>query len=159
MSDVDQDHNREVLLEAFTAGWQAALAVTISNPRVLAVVESCFDLWLREAVDEVDVLGLPFRGRDDLPGPAQRGGWPGLSATRATRDRNGSTAVPGPGETGRRPATGSTPRIPAQRSAPEDVDKNRAGPSKPEPRDRRRLLIRTGDRSKPKHRDATNRPD
>ncbi len=71
MSAADEAHAREVLLEAFTAGWQAALAVTISNPRVLAVVESCFEQWLCEATDEVDVLGLPFRGREDLPGPSR----------------------------------------------------------------------------------------
>lgn len=63
---------REVLLEAFTAGWQAALAVEITNPRVLAVVESCFELWLEEATGEVDVLGLAFRGREDLPMPDAR---------------------------------------------------------------------------------------
>ena len=66
------DHQREILHEAFTAGWQAALAVTITSPRVLAVVESCFELWLEEAVDETDVLGLVFRGRDDLPVPTWR---------------------------------------------------------------------------------------
>jgi hypothetical protein len=66
----DETEIRELLLEAFTAGWQAGLAVTITNPRVLKVVESCFELWLREAVDEVEVLGFAFRGREDLPAPS-----------------------------------------------------------------------------------------
>ena len=39
MNDADVAHVRELLLESFTAGWQAALAVNITNPRVLAVVE------------------------------------------------------------------------------------------------------------------------
>lgn len=63
---------REAMLEAFIAGWQAALAVNITNPRVLAVVESCFELWLQDACEETDVLGLRFRGRQDLPKPAWR---------------------------------------------------------------------------------------
>jgi hypothetical protein len=37
---------------------------------VLAVVESCFDLWLLEAADEVEVFGLSFR-RVDLPVPSR----------------------------------------------------------------------------------------
>ncbi len=60
-------HDRQLLEEAFVAGWQAALAVRITNPRVLAVVDSCFELWLEEAADEAEVLGLPFRRREDLP--------------------------------------------------------------------------------------------
>jgi len=36
-------------------------------------VEHCFDLWLLEEADEVDVLGLPFRARIDLPCPADSG--------------------------------------------------------------------------------------
>lgn len=70
MNDADVTRVRELLLESFTAGWQAALAVNITNPRVLAVVESCFELWLKEAVEETEVLGLSFRARPDLPPPA-----------------------------------------------------------------------------------------
>jgi hypothetical protein len=77
MRDAERDHARELLQEAFTAGWQAALAVRITNPRVLAVVESCFEMWLEDAADEVDVLGLMFRGRDDLPRPVGRATPPG----------------------------------------------------------------------------------
>jgi hypothetical protein len=36
------------------------------------VIESCFELWLEEAVDEAEVLGLVFRGRYDIPGPGMR---------------------------------------------------------------------------------------
>ena len=72
MTDAERHHEREILREAFTAGWQAGLAVNITSPRVLAVIESCFDLWLREALDEADVLGLSFRSRQDLPGPSWR---------------------------------------------------------------------------------------
>lgn len=60
-------HERELLLEAFNAGWQAALGIRISNPRVLAVMETCFEGWLLEAADEVEVFGLPFRRREELP--------------------------------------------------------------------------------------------
>lgn len=67
MHDAAQERERDLLLEAFQAGWQAALAVRITNPRVLAVVESCFEDWLLEATDEVEVFGLPFRRRDVLP--------------------------------------------------------------------------------------------
>ena len=69
MNEGELEREREMLHEAFTAGWQAALAVRITNPRVLAVVESCFEQWLMEAADEVDVLGLAFRRREDLPLP------------------------------------------------------------------------------------------
>lgn len=69
MRDAQLEHERKLLREAFTAGWQAALGVKIRDPRVLAVVDSCFELWLQEAVDEADVLGLVFRGRYDLPNP------------------------------------------------------------------------------------------
>lgn len=67
MHEAAHDRERDLLLEAFLAGWQAALAVRITHPRVLAVVESCFDSWLLEAADEVEVLGLPFRRREHLP--------------------------------------------------------------------------------------------
>ncbi len=98
MRDGRVDHQREILHEAFVAGWQAALAVNITSPQVLAVIESCFELWLEEAVDETDVLGLVFRGRDDLPVPTwrvvspfrvrvpeQRSSGDGDSSVRATR--------------------------------------------------------------------------
>ncbi len=163
MSDAEEDHNRKVLLEAFTAGWQAGLAVTISNPRVLAVVESCFELWLQEAVDERDVLGLSFRGRPDLPTPSQLTDWPVPSPTLWSRDLAGSAAPRDAGKTGPRQKP-ATPRIPTQRSAPEDVDRHTGAPE-PEPRpastgrDLRRLLTRSGGRSSPKHRDVTTRDD
>jgi hypothetical protein len=69
----DEKHEREILREAFAAGWQAALGVTIKNPAVLAVIESCFEQWLIEAADETEVLGLVFRGRYDLPGSTLNG--------------------------------------------------------------------------------------
>jgi len=69
MKDPEPMCDRKALQEAFTAGWQAALAVNITNPRVLAVIEACFEDWLQEAVDETDVLGLVFRRRHDLPAP------------------------------------------------------------------------------------------
>jgi hypothetical protein len=67
MHESAHERERELLLEAFLAGWQAALAVKITHPRVLAVIESCFEEWLLEAADEVEVLGLPFRRREELP--------------------------------------------------------------------------------------------
>lgn len=67
MKRYEEEHEREILREAFIAGWQAALGVTIRNSAVLAVVDSCFEEWLVEAADEAEVLGLMFRGRYDLP--------------------------------------------------------------------------------------------
>ena len=67
MKDSHRAHERELMVEAFRAGWQAALAVRVTHPRVLAVIDSCFEQWLEEAADEIVVLGLPFRRRDDLP--------------------------------------------------------------------------------------------
>ncbi len=67
MHESAHERERTLLLEAFLAGWQAALAVKITNPRVLAIVESCFEDWLLEATDEVEVFGLPFRRREELP--------------------------------------------------------------------------------------------
>jgi hypothetical protein len=64
----EEEREREILREAFVAGWQAALGRTIRNPAVLAVIDSCFEQWLIEAADEAEVLGLMFRGRYDLPG-------------------------------------------------------------------------------------------
>jgi hypothetical protein len=72
MRDAELERERKILNEAFRAGWQAALAVKITHPGVLAVVESCFEQWLREEVDERGVLGLPFRRRHDLPSPDHR---------------------------------------------------------------------------------------
>jgi hypothetical protein len=83
MNDADVTHVRELLLESFTAGWQAALAVNITNPRVLAVVESCFELWLKEAVEETEVLGLSFRSRPDLPSPTVAADAPALGRDSA----------------------------------------------------------------------------
>ncbi|HEX6515482.1 MAG TPA: hypothetical protein VF049_07895 [Nocardioidaceae bacterium] len=80
MRDGELKHQREMLREAFAAGWQAALAMNITNPRVLAVIERCFDLWLKEAADEVDVFGLSFRGRPDLPSPD----WEAVTAASAS---------------------------------------------------------------------------
>ena len=71
MKGSNHDHARQVLREAFIAGWQAALARNITSPAVLAVVESCFDTWLEEAADAAEVFGLVFRGREDLPGPSR----------------------------------------------------------------------------------------
>lgn len=67
MKHREEEHEREILHEAFLAGWQAALGTIIRNPRVLAVIDSCFEQWLGEAADETEVLGLMFRGRYDLP--------------------------------------------------------------------------------------------
>lgn len=106
MTNVPEEEARLLLLAAFTAGWQAGLAVTITNPRVHAIVESCFEMWLREAADEVDVLGLPFR-RYDLP------------VTPRSDDRTApgrQRAV----DKGRHSAR-STPRIPTQRRPSEDA--------------------------------------
>jgi len=61
---------RKYMLESFTAGWQAALAVNITNPRVLDVVEACFDMYLEDAIDERVILGLHFARRRDLPKPS-----------------------------------------------------------------------------------------
>lgn len=99
MREDDRDRAREILLEAFTAGWQAGLARKIRDPRAMAVVEGCFDLWLAEAIDETEVLGFVFRGREDLPPPAN----PEPFTAAATR-------WPVDGTT--------TPRIPPQRSGP-----------------------------------------
>ena len=63
-----EEHERQILHEAFLAGWQAALGVYVTHPRVLAIVDTCFEQWLGEAADEAEVLGLMFRGRYDLPG-------------------------------------------------------------------------------------------
>ncbi len=95
MTEGELDHARQILREAFTAGWQAALGMNITSPGVLAVIESCFDLWLEEAVDEEEVFGLAFRGREDLPGPAwrRRPAW-ARSASLRGRHRAGEIPLP-----------------------------------------------------------------
>lgn len=57
---------RELLFEAFLGGWQAAMGC-YAHPRARAFIEACFDRWLEEAADEVEIFGLPFRRRDGLP--------------------------------------------------------------------------------------------
>lgn len=64
---VSKKRKRMLLQEAFLGGWQAALGTNVTSPRVRQVVESCFELWLEDAAGEVDVLGLRFRRRWDLP--------------------------------------------------------------------------------------------
>lgn len=64
---VSKKRKRQLLFEAFAGGWQAGLGMKVTNPRVLQVVEACFELWLEDATGEVDVLGLRFRRRWDLP--------------------------------------------------------------------------------------------
>lgn len=73
MKDGRRDHEREILYEAFLAGWQAGLGVRVKSPGVHAVIASCFEMWLEEAVDEAEVFGLRFRGREDLPLPETKG--------------------------------------------------------------------------------------
>lgn len=72
MRDSNADRAREILFEAFLAGWQAGLALKVTDPRARTVVQGCFDLWLKEALDEAEVMGLLFRRRHDLPPPAGR---------------------------------------------------------------------------------------
>jgi len=98
-----EEHQRKVLHEAFRAGWQAALARNVTSPAALAVIESCFDLWLNEEVGERRVLGLPFRRRYDLPRPN------GLHTLLS----NGFTSPQRPPSR----QQGPPPRVPRQRSA------------------------------------------
>jgi hypothetical protein len=72
MWDAELERQRKVLHEAFMAGWQAATGVRVTNPAVQTVIETCFELWLEEEVDERHVLGLPFKRRYDLPRPGRR---------------------------------------------------------------------------------------
>lgn len=98
MNEAELRDRRQILHEAFLAGWQAALAMRVTNPRVLAVIESCFDLWLREAGDESDVLGLVFRGREDLPASHSASSWAGAAFAEPLSDlgradgRNGAAS-------------------------------------------------------------------
>ena len=87
MREPAREPERDLLFEAFLAGWQAALAMKITHPRVLAVIESCFEGWLLEAADEVEVLGLPFRRREELPH---------LVRPHAPERSRGDPAVPNP---------------------------------------------------------------
>ncbi len=96
---VTKKRKRKLLHEAFIGGWQAALGANIRSPRVLEVVESCFELWLEDATGEVDVLGLRFRRRWDLPKTT-------LPPETLARYRQAATVGP---------------RIPAQRRASEDL--------------------------------------
>ena len=50
-------NEHDALLEAFRAGWQAGLGVTVKSPGALAVIEGCFEMWLEEAADEVELFG------------------------------------------------------------------------------------------------------
>ncbi|MGZ4493444.1 MAG: hypothetical protein ACXVWU_01975 [Nocardioides sp.] len=109
MGSSNEERVRRLLLESFTAGWQAAQAVTITNPRVLAVIESCFELWLREAVDEVEVFGFTFRARGDMPGPRDDDDWPFPSPTEWAQ----GTAARTP--TGHRHVREKTAPFPSQR--------------------------------------------
>lgn len=161
MSNADEEHNREALLEAFTAGWQAGLAVTITHPRVFAVVEKCFDMWLHEAVDEVEVFGLPFRGRIDLPGPSGPADWPAAGPTELAGGTRTAARV-APGDAGRRHPTGAGSPIPVQRRPQEgaDGDLDASGEQQRRPAnalDLRRLLARG--RNGPRHRDVTTHQD
>ena len=96
---VSNRRKRKLLFEAFVGGWQAALGTKVTNPRALKVLETCFELWLEDAAGEVDVLGLRFRKRSDIP----RTTFP-QSALKPYR---------------RQPS--ALPRIPTQRTGSEDV--------------------------------------
>jgi hypothetical protein len=103
----EEEHEREILREAFVAGWQAALGRVVTNPAVLAVIETCFEQWLIEAADEAEVLGLMFRGRYDLPGSVLKD--PALAADFPLGQR--PTAVPAQPQT-RPPRSALTRHLP-----------------------------------------------
>ena len=87
MTDGFQDRGGDVLFEAFRAGWQAALAITITNPRVLAVVESCFEMWLAETAEEradAEPFALALAVKQDAPSPT---GEPVIGTTSTGRHR------------------------------------------------------------------------
>jgi len=114
MRDSDADRAREILFEAFIAGWQAGLAQRVADPRARAVVEGCFELWLEEALDEAEVFGLVFRGREDLPPPARRALLTSFGLLAPSEES---------GDGSRR-----TPRVPAQRSERASVRRERGRP-------------------------------
>ena len=100
---IRRNKKREQLFEAFLGGWQAALAVNIRNPQVIAVIEDCYDMWLETMADEVDILGVTFRRRLDLPGSRQH-----LLRQAAAPEVAPAAPVEG------RAADGSGPRAPEQ---------------------------------------------
>jgi hypothetical protein len=127
VTDAELERQRKVLHEAFTAGWQAAMAVKVTNPAVLAVIESCFELWLEEEVDERGVLGLPFRRRYDLPRPKRHHLLKGRSdaaerprtttrrAPREPAEVSGSAGLSEPVEPrATRPVSGAAPTVTAR---------------------------------------------
>ena len=116
MTDPELDRQRRLLHEAFTAGWQAALAVKVTSPTVLAVIESCFELWLEEEVDERGVLGLPFRRRYDLPSPKRARVSSGRSASH---ERAPEASPVTPRHRQKRPAPVAV-GPPTQRTSPEN---------------------------------------
>ena len=123
VTDPELDRQRKLLHEAFVAGWQAALAVKVTSPSVLAVIESCFELWLEEEVDERGVLGLPFKRRYDLPPPKR-----GRAAVARSRPQEPSpeTRPAAPRRTRARPLLVEA-GPPAQRSSPENESSEDAG--------------------------------
>ena len=149
MRKSEAEEQRELLLEAFLGGWQAALGRFVRHPRALAVVEACFDLWLEEASDEIEILGLPFRRRDGLPkrATAEELGIDLHSPPRPpppvgvpAGDEPGHGRTPGPAPVPvprqRRPRsvgptpTGPTPTGPSQ---PSPATPSPAAPSQPSP--------------------------
>jgi hypothetical protein len=110
MKHRQEEHERQILHEAFLAGWQAALGVYVTSPRALAIIDTCFEQWLGEAADEAEVLGLMFRGRYDLPGS--------LLKT--------STPQPSPPET-------SPPRPSPAQASPAPTSPSRTSPPKTSP--------------------------
>lgn len=103
---------RELLLEAFMGGWQAATGRYV-HPRAQGVVEACFDRWLEEAADEVDIFGLAFRRRAGLPqrlAPALRFD---LTTGALLEQAEPPTATPPPPPP--TPQTAAVVRVPRQR--------------------------------------------
>ena len=83
-------NEHDALLEAFRAGWQAGLGVTVKSPGALAVIEGCFEMWLK-AADEVELFGMVFRGREDLPSPTRLPVRPGERLPLHPRSRHRSS--------------------------------------------------------------------
>jgi hypothetical protein len=119
VTDPELDRQRRLLHEAFTAGWQAALAVKVTSPSVLAVIESCFELWLEEEVDERGVLGLPFRRRYDLPSPKRARVSLGRTASHERTPEAPPVTPVTPRRRQKRPAPAAV-GPPAQRTSPEN---------------------------------------